>query len=90
MTPSISLTRTPDAKARAAIEEGLSRHNEEQPAIPIPVASTHYFVATVVSDPDTGELAEQFTRNLLRLPRESILSTWTPDPEVEIAPSSGR
>ena len=43
-----------------------------------------YFVATVVSDPDTGELAEQFTRNLLRLPRESILSTWTPDPELDI------
>jgi pimeloyl-ACP methyl ester carboxylesterase len=46
----------------------------------------HHFVATVVSDPDTGELAEQFTRNLLRLPRESILSTWTPDPELDITP----
>ena len=45
-----------------------------------------HFVATVVSDPDTGELAEQFTRNVLRLPRESILSTWTPDPTVDIAP----
>jgi hypothetical protein len=32
-----------------------------------------HFAATVVSDPDTGELLEQFTRNLLRLPRESIL-----------------
>jgi DNA-binding SARP family transcriptional activator/pimeloyl-ACP methyl ester carboxylesterase len=50
----------------------------------------HYFAATVVSDPDTGELAEQFTRNLLRLPRESILSTWTPDPEVDIAPILGQ
>ena len=50
----------------------------------------HYFVATVVSDPDTGELAEQFTRNLLRLPRESILSTWTPDPELDIAPILGQ
>jgi pimeloyl-ACP methyl ester carboxylesterase len=50
----------------------------------------HYFVATVVSDPDTGELAEQFTRNLLRLSRESILSTWTPDPEVDIAPILGQ
>jgi DNA-binding SARP family transcriptional activator/pimeloyl-ACP methyl ester carboxylesterase len=49
----------------------------------------HDFVATVVSDPDTGELAEQFTRNLLRLPRESILSTWTPDPELDIAPILG-
>ena len=46
----------------------------------------HHFVATVVSDPDTGELADQFTRNILRLPRESILSTWTPDPTVDIAP----
>lgn len=50
----------------------------------------HFFVATVVSDPDTGELAEQFTRNLLRLPRESILSTWTPDPELDIAPILGQ
>jgi DNA-binding SARP family transcriptional activator/pimeloyl-ACP methyl ester carboxylesterase len=48
------------------------------------------FVATVITDPDTGELAEQFTRNLLRLPRESILSTWTPDPEVDIAPILGQ
>ena len=30
MTPSISLTKTRDAKARAAIEEGLSRYKEEQ------------------------------------------------------------
>jgi pimeloyl-ACP methyl ester carboxylesterase len=49
----------------------------------------HHFAATVVSDPDTGELAEQFLRNLLRLPRESILSTWTPDPELDIAPILG-
>lgn len=27
MTPSISLTKTPDPKARAAIEEGLSRYD---------------------------------------------------------------
>ena len=44
------------------------------------------FVATVVTDPDTGELAEQFTRNLLRLPRDTILSTWAPDPNVDITP----
>lgn len=50
----------------------------------------HHFVATVVSDPDTGELAEQFTRKLLRLPRESILSTWTPDPELDISPILGQ
>jgi DNA-binding SARP family transcriptional activator/pimeloyl-ACP methyl ester carboxylesterase len=45
-----------------------------------------HFVATIVTDPDTGELAEQFTRNVLRLPRESILSNWAPDPEIDIAP----
>jgi pimeloyl-ACP methyl ester carboxylesterase len=50
----------------------------------------HFFAATVVSDPDTGELAEQFTRNLLRLPRQSILSTWTPDPELDISPILGQ
>ena len=44
------------------------------------------FVATIVTDPDTGELAEQLTRNLLRLPRDTILSTWTPDPNVDITP----
>jgi pimeloyl-ACP methyl ester carboxylesterase len=50
----------------------------------------HFFAATVVSDPDTGELAAQFTRNLLRLPRESILSTWTPDPELDVTPILGQ
>jgi DNA-binding SARP family transcriptional activator/pimeloyl-ACP methyl ester carboxylesterase len=45
-----------------------------------------HFVATIVTDPDTGELAEQFTRNVLRLPRESILSNWAPDPDIDIAP----
>jgi DNA-binding SARP family transcriptional activator/pimeloyl-ACP methyl ester carboxylesterase len=44
------------------------------------------FVTTVVADADTGELAEQFTRNLLRLPRDTILSTWAPDPNVDITP----
>lgn len=44
------------------------------------------FVATIVTDPDTDELAEQFTRNLLRLPRATIASNWSPDPEVDIAP----
>jgi DNA-binding SARP family transcriptional activator/pimeloyl-ACP methyl ester carboxylesterase len=45
-----------------------------------------HFVATIVTEPDTGELAEQFTRNVLRLRRDSILSNWMPDPEVDIAP----
>ena len=44
-----------------------------------------HFVATIVTEPDMGELAEQFTRNVLRLPRESLLSNWAPDPEVDIA-----
>jgi DNA-binding SARP family transcriptional activator/pimeloyl-ACP methyl ester carboxylesterase len=44
------------------------------------------FVATVVTDPNAGELAEQFARNLLRLPRETILSVWAPDSEVDITP----
>ncbi|HEU4439311.1 MAG TPA: alpha/beta fold hydrolase [Methylomirabilota bacterium] len=63
-----------DGRFRAGLREGdLER-------------AMRHFVATVVSDPDTGELADQFTRNVLRLPRESILSTWTPDPTVDIAP----
>jgi pimeloyl-ACP methyl ester carboxylesterase len=45
-----------------------------------------HFAATIFTDPDTGELAEQFTRNVLRQPRESILGNWVPDPEVDIAP----
>jgi pimeloyl-ACP methyl ester carboxylesterase len=44
------------------------------------------FAATIITDPGLAELAEQFTRNVLRLPRESILSNWAPDPEVDIAP----
>jgi pimeloyl-ACP methyl ester carboxylesterase len=48
------------------------------------------FVATVVTDRDTGELAEQFTCNLLRLPRDTILSTWAPDPDVDITPVLGQ
>jgi DNA-binding SARP family transcriptional activator/pimeloyl-ACP methyl ester carboxylesterase len=44
------------------------------------------FVATIVTDPETGELAEQLTRTLLRLPRDTMLSTWAPDPDVDISP----
>jgi DNA-binding SARP family transcriptional activator/pimeloyl-ACP methyl ester carboxylesterase len=44
------------------------------------------FAATIVTDRDSGELAEQFTRNLLRLPRETVLSVWAPDPDVDITP----
>jgi pimeloyl-ACP methyl ester carboxylesterase len=49
----------------------------------------HDFVATIPTEANTGELAEQFTRNVLRLPRESILSNWAPDPHVDIAPVLG-
>jgi pimeloyl-ACP methyl ester carboxylesterase len=66
-----------DDRFRAALKAGDLEH------------AMQHFAATVVSDPDTGELAEQFTRNLLRLPRESILSTWTPDPELDISPILG-
>ena len=34
------------------------------------------FVAHIVTDPDAGELAEKFTRNLLRFLQITILSTW--------------
>ena len=58
ITPgSISLVPSEvDDRFRAALQAGdLER-------------AMHHFVATVVTDPDTGELAEQFTLNLLRLP----------------------
>jgi DNA-binding SARP family transcriptional activator/pimeloyl-ACP methyl ester carboxylesterase len=63
-----------DAQFRAALRAGdLER-------------AMRLFVATVVTGSDTGELAEQFTRNLLRLSRETILSIWEPDPDVDISP----
>jgi pimeloyl-ACP methyl ester carboxylesterase len=46
----------------------------------------HLFVAMIVTDADTGSLVEQFTRNLLRLLRDTILRTWAPDPDVDITP----
>jgi DNA-binding SARP family transcriptional activator/pimeloyl-ACP methyl ester carboxylesterase len=67
-----------DAQFRAELRAG-----DLERAIPL-------FVATIVTEPDTGELAEQFTRNLLRLPRESLLSTWAPDPDVDITPVLGQ
>jgi pimeloyl-ACP methyl ester carboxylesterase len=63
-----------DARFRAALRAG-----DLERAMPL-------FVTTIVTDPDTGELAEQFTRNLLRLPRETLLNTWAPDPDVDITP----
>jgi len=39
---------------------------------------------------DTGELADQFTRNLRRLPCESLLNTWAPDPDIDITPVIGQ
>jgi pimeloyl-ACP methyl ester carboxylesterase len=67
-----------DAQFRAALRAG-----DLERAMPL-------FVATIVTDPDTGELAEQFTRNLLRLPRETLLNNWEPDPDVDIAPVLGQ
>jgi DNA-binding SARP family transcriptional activator/pimeloyl-ACP methyl ester carboxylesterase len=67
-----------DAQFRAALRAG-----DLERALPL-------FVASIVTDPDTGELAEQFTRNLLRLPRESLLNTWAPDPDVDITPVLGQ
>jgi pimeloyl-ACP methyl ester carboxylesterase len=67
-----------DARFRAALRAG-----DLQQAMAL-------FVATVVTDSDTGELAEQFTRSLQRLPRESLLNTWEPDPGVDITPVLGQ
>jgi pimeloyl-ACP methyl ester carboxylesterase len=67
-----------DARFRAALRAG-----DLERAMPL-------FVATIVTDPDTGELAEQFTRNLLRLPPETLLNTWAPDPDVDITPVLGQ
>jgi DNA-binding SARP family transcriptional activator/pimeloyl-ACP methyl ester carboxylesterase len=67
-----------DARFRAALRAG-----DLQQAMSL-------FVATVVTDPATGELADQFTRNLQRLPRESLLNTWEPDPGVDITSVLGQ
>jgi hypothetical protein len=51
MTPVITLTATPDAKATAVIEQGLSRFNEEQAGY-----SDARTFAVLVSDSDTQEV----------------------------------
>jgi pimeloyl-ACP methyl ester carboxylesterase len=45
-----------------------------------------HFVATVVSDPDTDELAEQFRRNLLRLPAREHPEHLDPRPGARHLP----
>jgi len=67
-----------DAQFRAAVRAG-----DLERALPL-------FVSTVVTDQDTGELADQFTRNLRRLPCESLLNTWAPDPDIDITPVIGQ
>jgi len=51
MTPVITLTETPDAKATTVIEEGLNRYNREQAG---------YFdgrgLKVLVSDPETHDV----------------------------------
>ncbi len=51
MTPVISLTETPEAKARAVIEDGLSRYNEEQAGY-----SDSRGLSVLVSDPETHDV----------------------------------
>lgn len=43
-------------------------------------------MATIITEPGTGDVAEQFVRNVLRLPRETTLSFFSPDPSANIAP----
>lgn len=77
-----SSTSPPSSELDERFREAL-RAGDLERAMPL-------FVATIVTDPDTGELAEQFTRNLLRLPRETILNNWAPDPDFNIVPVLGQ
>ncbi|MBI3031434.1 MAG: alpha/beta fold hydrolase [Candidatus Rokubacteria bacterium] len=43
-----------------------------------------FFVATIITDPGTGDLADQFVRNILRLPRETVLSFFSPDDAADV------
>jgi len=63
-----------DAKFRAHLKEG-----DLERAVPA-------FVATIITEPGTGDVAEQFVRNVLRLPRETIMSFFSPDPAANIVP----
>ena len=63
-----------DAQFRAALRGG----DFEQ--------AMRLFVGTIVTDTGTGELADQLTRNLLRLPQDTVLSVWAADPDVDIRP----
>lgn len=63
-----------DDKFRASLKE-----QDLERAIP-------FFVATIITEPGTGDVAEQFVRNVLRLPRETTLSFFSPDPSANIVP----
>ena len=58
--------------------EALRKGNIEE-AVP-------FFVATIISDPGTRDLADQMISNMLRLPRESVMNFFSRDPEADIAP----
>jgi pimeloyl-ACP methyl ester carboxylesterase len=45
-----------------------------------------FFVATIITEPGTSDLAEQFVRNVLRLPKETILSFFSRDSTANIVP----
>lgn len=51
MTPGITLTSTPDAKAKAVIEAGLGRFNAQQAG-----SNDSRALAVLVSDPETQEV----------------------------------
>ncbi|MFZ1061478.1 MAG: alpha/beta fold hydrolase [Candidatus Rokuibacteriota bacterium] len=63
-----------DARFRASMKAG----NLEE-AIP-------WFVATIITEPGTGDVAEQSVRNILRLPKETIMSFFSLDPSANIVP----
>ncbi|MBI4589416.1 MAG: alpha/beta fold hydrolase [Candidatus Rokubacteria bacterium] len=63
-----------DVKFRASMKEG-----NLEGAIPS-------FVATIITEPGTGDVAEQFVQNVLRLPRETIVSFFSLDPAANIVP----
>ncbi|MFQ5946679.1 MAG: alpha/beta fold hydrolase, partial [Anaerolineae bacterium] len=45
-----------------------------------------FFAATIITEPGTGDFAEQFVRSSLRLPRETILSFFSLDDAANIVP----
>lgn len=48
-----------------------------------------YHTSLVLSEPATRELQELFVRNRLKLPRETMLSFFDPDPTIDVTPILG-